>query len=249
MAEESDTKQDTINGEPNYDRGGHFMLVVGYDDDAGCWIVKNSWGAFWGEGWMGFGRDERGYARIAYGQTDIDTYAKIGLQYTNPDPWTKRRLHNGNMIESGNGSLHRNLEMLATTNGSQIQHWWRDGSDLNWRQASIFGNDAAVCPTLIASTYNRNFETVYLTTSNQLHHWYFDQGQDQWIDGGVFGPTDAYGVPAFIQSNYDAPGNFEVVVRTLDGKLNHWWRENAPLWHWHDIGRFGSNVAFSGATY
>ncbi len=114
------TKQDTINGEPNYDRGGHFMLVVGYDDDAGCWIVKNSWGAFWGEGWMGFERDERGYARIAYGQTDIDTYAKIGLQYTNPDPWTKRRLHNGNMIESGNGSLHRNLEMLATTNGSQI---------------------------------------------------------------------------------------------------------------------------------
>jgi Papain family cysteine protease len=242
------TKQDMINGEPNYDRGGHFMLVIGYDDDAGCWIVKNSWGAFWGEEWMGFGRDERGYARIAYGQTDIDTYAKIGLQYTNPDPWTKHRLHNGNMIESGNGSLHRNLEMLATTNGSQIQHWWREGSDLSWHQASIFGNDAAVCPTLIASTYNRNFETVYLTTSNQLHHWYFDQVQGQWIDGGVFGPTDAYGVPAIIQSNYDAPGNFEVVVRTSDGKLNYWWRENAPLWHWHDIGRFGSNVAFSGAT-
>jgi hypothetical protein len=138
--------------------------------------------------------------------------------------------------------------MLATTNGSQIQHWWREGSDLSWHQASIFGNDAAVCPTLIASTYNRNFETVYLTTSNQLHHWYFDQAQGQWFDGGIFGPTDAYGIPAFIQGNYDAPGNFEVVVRTADGKLNHWWRENAPLWHWHDIGRFGSNVAFSGAS-
>ena len=29
------------------------MAIVGYDDDAGCWIVKNSWGTDWGEdGWI-----------------------------------------------------------------------------------------------------------------------------------------------------------------------------------------------------
>jgi hypothetical protein len=37
--------------------------VVGYDDDHGCWICKNSWGTGWGEG---------GFFRIAYGQCGID---------------------------------------------------------------------------------------------------------------------------------------------------------------------------------
>jgi C1A family cysteine protease len=45
-------------------RGNHGVCLVGYDDDAGCWIVKNSWGA-------GFG--EAGFFRIAYGQCGIDT--------------------------------------------------------------------------------------------------------------------------------------------------------------------------------
>ena len=37
--------------------GGHAVSIVGYDDVAGAWIVRNSWGPEWGEG---------GYFRIAY---------------------------------------------------------------------------------------------------------------------------------------------------------------------------------------
>ncbi len=33
--------------------GGHCITVVGWDDDHGSWIIKNSWGVIWGE--MGFG--------------------------------------------------------------------------------------------------------------------------------------------------------------------------------------------------
>lgn len=33
--------------------GGHFMLVVGYDDAAGKFIVQNSWGEGWGDGGYG----------------------------------------------------------------------------------------------------------------------------------------------------------------------------------------------------
>jgi hypothetical protein len=218
--------------------GGHFMLVVGYDDTQGCWIVKNSWGTGWGQG---------GYARIAYGECNIDTYAKTGLKDTNPDPWTKRRMHNGSMIESGNGALHRNFEMLSTAPGGQIRHWWRDNSvaGFPWHQGTVFGNDAAACPTLTSTTFNRNFESVHITPSHRLHHWWFDQATGHWNDGGVFGPSDAVGIPGFIQSNYNAPGNFEVVVRTADSKLNHWWRDGSG---WHDGGRFASNVAFSGAS-
>ena len=231
-------KQATIGGQPNHYEGGHFMLVVGYDDSAQCWIVKNSWGTGWGQG---------GYGRIGYGECDIDKYAKYGLKGNNPDPWTKSRMHSGNMIESGNGSLHRNFEMLATANGTQIRHWWRDNqaAGFPWVQGSLFGNDAACCPTFTSTTFNRNFESVHLTTGKRLHHWYFDQAGSVWRDGGIFGPTDAAGVPGFIQGNYNAPGNFEVVVRTADQKLNHWCRDGGG---WHDGVRFASGVAFSGPS-
>jgi hypothetical protein len=32
----------------------------------------------------------------------------------NPDPWTKRRLHSGAMVESGSGATHRNFELVRT---------------------------------------------------------------------------------------------------------------------------------------
>ncbi len=220
-------------------RGGHCVCIVGYDDSKRAWLMKNSWGTGWGM---------NGYCWIGYGQADIDTWAKLGVQGTNPDPWTKRRLHSGNMIESGDGAAHENFELLATAQNNQIRHYWRDGSAVTWHQAELFGNDAAVCPTLTGTTYTRNFESIHLTTGSRLHHWFFDQGSSKWTDGGVFGPTDAAGVPGFIQSNYGAPGNFEVVVRTKDGRLNHWWRMDGPPWTWSDGGRFGSNIALGGPS-
>jgi hypothetical protein len=231
-----------VDSPDHYFRGYHCVAIVGYDDNLQAWLMKNSWGPDWGD---------HGYVWIAYGDSDVDTWAKLGVHNVNPDPWTKRRLHNGNMIESGNGATHRNFEVVATANGSQVRHWWRqggEGGDFSWHQGSIFGNDAAVCPTLTGTTYNRNFELVYMTVGQRLHHWFLDQATGQWNDGGVFGPTDVWGVPGFIQSNFGAPGNFEVVVRTADGKLNHWWRMNGPPWTWSDAGRFAANVAFSGPT-
>jgi hypothetical protein len=44
--------------------GGHTVSVIGYDDDNGCWICKNSWGTFWGD---------NGFFRIAYGECGIDS--------------------------------------------------------------------------------------------------------------------------------------------------------------------------------
>ncbi len=217
-------------------RGSHIVTIVGYDDNQQCWICKNSWG-------MG---GNQGYFMIGYGEVNCDYYSKYGVQATNPDPWTKRRLHNGNIVESGNGALHHNFEIVATSNGTMAKHWWRDGSSLNWGAGASFGNDVMVCPSLTSTTFNRNFECVYMTITKRLHHWWYDQANPQWKDGGVFGPTDVWGVPGFIQGNYSAPGNFEVVVRTTDGRLNHWWRDGAFVWH--DGGRFGAGISLSGAT-
>lgn len=42
--------------------GYHCISVVGYNDSQQCWILKNSWGAGWGES---------GFVRVKYGQADL----------------------------------------------------------------------------------------------------------------------------------------------------------------------------------
>lgn len=51
--------------------GGHCISIVGYDDNQGCWICKNSWGTDWGE--TGGLSTERGWFRMAYGECGMDT--------------------------------------------------------------------------------------------------------------------------------------------------------------------------------
>jgi C1A family cysteine protease len=57
----------------------HGVVLVGWDDGDGCWIMRNSWGSSWGEG---------GYMRIKYGVSGIGSYAAY-VDYgvpPNPDP-------------------------------------------------------------------------------------------------------------------------------------------------------------------
>jgi hypothetical protein len=221
----------------NTQAGSHFVVLVGYDDAQQAWLAKNSWGTGWGMA---------GFGWIRYGETGIDTYAKAAVRNLNPDPWTKRRLHNGALYESGNGALNRNLEVMGS-DGRRVQHRWREGGPpWTWGTAASFATDAAVCPTLIGTTFGRNMELVYLTTASRLHHWWGPGGGGgPWNDGGVFGPTDCRGVPGFVQSTYGAPGNFEVVVLVGGGQLQHIWRDGAG---WHNGPRFGTNIAYSGPT-
>jgi len=44
----------------------HGVVLVGWNDSEGCWIIKNSWGGRWGEG---------GYARVMYGNLEKYNYA------------------------------------------------------------------------------------------------------------------------------------------------------------------------------
>lgn len=43
--------------------GLHAITIIGYDDGAGCWAIKNSWGTDWGDG---------GFGRIGYGCAGVD---------------------------------------------------------------------------------------------------------------------------------------------------------------------------------
>jgi hypothetical protein len=52
--------------------GGHLVALVGYDDIEECWIVKNSWGARWGEqGWVRIAYDADIFICPCYGGTGI----------------------------------------------------------------------------------------------------------------------------------------------------------------------------------
>ncbi len=52
--------------------GGHAVIIIGWNDADGCWIVKNSWGTAWGEG---------GHFRIKYNNCWIGVDAGM-LHYT-----------------------------------------------------------------------------------------------------------------------------------------------------------------------
>lgn len=75
-------------------RGAHYMAIVGYNDDPGYWIVKNSWGVNY---------QDKGWINIKYGECGIGTknfyltgvYGKFPILYVDDDnidgPWNGTR--------------------------------------------------------------------------------------------------------------------------------------------------------------
>ncbi len=71
-------------------RGAHYMAIVGYNDDPGYWIVKNSWGTNFQEaGWVNIKYGECGIGTINFLLTGV--YGKFPIVYVDDDnidgPW------------------------------------------------------------------------------------------------------------------------------------------------------------------
>lgn len=61
----------------NSKAGGHAITIIGWDDQQGCWICKNSWGNDWGEG---------GYFRIKYSEVWNYAYLYTGAKWDSQSP-------------------------------------------------------------------------------------------------------------------------------------------------------------------
>lgn len=68
----------------------HALLVVGFNDDGGYWIVKNSWDTWWGVG---------GFGKVGYAANLLEPVGFTGIRGTNPDPWSKRRQRTGTLVQ------------------------------------------------------------------------------------------------------------------------------------------------------
>jgi cathepsin L len=55
----------------------HDVLIVGWDDDKGAWLIKNSWAAEWGE--KGFGWVKYRNNNIGYGAAWVQAFKKLNV--------------------------------------------------------------------------------------------------------------------------------------------------------------------------
>ncbi len=86
----------------------HAIVLVGWNDDGGYWILRNSWGSGWGE---------NGYMRIAYGASKVG-YAANYVVYGGGGPTPTPPPPSGSMHVSA-------IDMWYTPAGKQYQVYTR----------------------------------------------------------------------------------------------------------------------------
>ncbi len=150
------------------------------------------------------------------------------------------------LIQSNFG-LPGHLEVIARA-GDSLMHFWRDsGPEFKWQGPGIFAHSVSGNPAFIQGRFGTrgNFELVVPLVDGGIAHYWRDNDDPHlpWKRGTVFaeggGLVDSV---ALVQSNYDSPGNLEVVAR-VRGYLMHFWRDSGPAFTWH-----GPQIFYAGAS-
>jgi len=104
-------------------KGYHCVAVVGYNDNPGYWICKNSWGSGWGL---------NGYFKIEYGEAELENHMAYLLYEYEP---------NNNMVADANGPYNAKtdstIQFIGSVNGGVEPYTWQwefgDG-DISYEQ-------------------------------------------------------------------------------------------------------------------
>lgn len=137
----------------------HAVLIVGWDDNLehaggrGAWIVKNSWGPFWGST-AGYGK-ERGYFAIAYGSAGIGKFSSYIHDWQAFDPLGDLYYHdiNGWEYSIGTGSTTSyamvRFKPREETFAARVEFWTTDvTTDIDIYLYDDFSYDASNIGTL-----------------------------------------------------------------------------------------------------
>lgn len=92
----------------------HGVVLTGWNDTDGCWIIKNSWGATWGE---------KGYFRIKYGLSAVGTKVAY-VDYKGKIPHTTTGIvtnTNNDIVVFPNPSNEGQFNITGLTNSNKIE--------------------------------------------------------------------------------------------------------------------------------
>ena len=104
----------------------HAVVLVGWDDTNGCWIMKNSWGTGWGES---------GYMRIAYGCDRIG-YGAAYAVWELPDSLLITPATGFSSIGGVGGPFTITSQSLTLTNAGTNSLTWTLANTSVWLNAS-----------------------------------------------------------------------------------------------------------------
>jgi C1A family cysteine protease len=201
--------------------GGHCVALVGYDDAAGCWIAKNSWGPGWGES---------GFFRIAYGECGIDSWSgphaadSVAIAEQPERVWSGWNTEGGVLTSNIACAANRDgrLEIFARGTDNALWHKWQDSPGGGW---SGWASQGGVLTSEIAVERNQDgrLEIFVRGTDNALWHQWQESAGGGWSgwasQGGVLTSDPSVG--------RNADGRLEVFARGTDNALWHQWQESA----------------------
>lgn len=217
----------------------HAVVIVGYDDDADYWIVRNSWGSSW---------NGDGYFKVGYGECDIDsayagyvyvvppitsyelTGSKTGGWFTSdvivtftanePIVWTKYR------IDGGEWHVYSPSLAIDTDGTHLVEYYSRDrfASEETVKSFTVkIDRTAPSNPTSVESGCSAQNNVWQCECTDPAFTW---TGADDHGGSGVqdyhgYWGTDPAGVPTFWRTTptYD-PG----IIATGDGVITYYLR-------------------------
>ena len=120
--------------------GYHAVCIVGYNDEQGYWICKNSWGKLWGE---------KGYFRIKYGMCGIEEDVKlIGKVYDlHPgSPYIPEKPSGTSVVKPGYYGDYKTK--TYDPNGNDIRYLWDWNGDYIVDHKTSYFSSGEECQTV-----------------------------------------------------------------------------------------------------